>query len=464
MSDATRYYVYVLRDPSDDARFFFCGILQKSGVDEHSGLIDEQVPYAKIHDSVMDQLSEAEKKLMDRLISATESEQPIPEWFRVVARELQSKEHAESVRDALVFSTLRQFDEVENGHRKIRFLGDYSGVNAYLTGFDLNTRGGESLRDDGSHPCGKYFVYALRDPQSGRIFYIGKGQGARVSDHFRKARQLVTGDESAKSRKFKLKVIQEILAKEIKPDAMTRILARTPSESTAFLLEAFFMKFYFGLESLENATGGHYHDLIRANGDWHTRRGFEIRESIKGTGGRKILWDLFDGQGLSKRLDSAVNSFTSRLRTQGKPTSIEFGDPRIVGAGELSRDAIIETSFGEVVLRLQIRSAATGAFHCMIVPGGSSNQQGAAAQRLRELFKSINPWQTYTGDMWLRNDGWFNCDSWRVENLTTDIEVMTHRALMLHKLATSPSLLSVSELAELFPRKDAESGTEVSTQ
>ena len=33
----------------------------------------------------------------------------------------------------------------------------------------------------------RYYVYALRDPRDGRVFYVGKGRGGRINAHLREA-------------------------------------------------------------------------------------------------------------------------------------------------------------------------------------------------------------------------------------------------------------------------------------
>lgn len=48
------------------------------------------------------------------------------------------------------------------------------------------------------------YVYALRDPRDGRIFYVGKGKGARINSH------LIEAGKNLTSERAKLKTINEI--------------------------------------------------------------------------------------------------------------------------------------------------------------------------------------------------------------------------------------------------------------
>lgn len=52
----------------------------------------------------------------------------------------------------------------------------------------------------------QYYVYALRDPVDGRIFYVGKGKGDRVYQHAALARSV----DGEKAKQLKLATIKEI--------------------------------------------------------------------------------------------------------------------------------------------------------------------------------------------------------------------------------------------------------------
>lgn len=50
----------------------------------------------------------------------------------------------------------------------------------------------------------RYYVYALRDPRDGRVFYVGKGKGARINSH------VVEAGKDPSSERAKLRTITEI--------------------------------------------------------------------------------------------------------------------------------------------------------------------------------------------------------------------------------------------------------------
>ncbi|GHU70473.1 hypothetical protein FACS189450_04980 [Spirochaetia bacterium] len=50
---------------------------------------------------------------------------------------------------------------------------------------------------------GKY-VYALKDPRDGKVFYVGQGTGARVFSHFNEARDRLKDDQPASSKVLRI--------------------------------------------------------------------------------------------------------------------------------------------------------------------------------------------------------------------------------------------------------------------
>lgn len=98
-----------------------------------------------------------------------------------------------------------------------------------------------------------WYVYALRDPRTGGIFYVGKGVGNRVYQHARHAKR-VTGQTSDQ---LKLVTIHEI--HDARLDVGVEIIRhRIPDESTAYEVEAAVIDaLSLNASDLANLVSGH---------------------------------------------------------------------------------------------------------------------------------------------------------------------------------------------------------------
>lgn len=88
-----------------------------------------------------------------------------------------------------------------------------------------------------------YYVYALVDPRTGLPFYVGKGKGRRVLDHF---------SEVAESRKREM---IKALDRECLEPGIDILAHALPDEESAFRIEAAVID-AFGLKGLTNQIRG----------------------------------------------------------------------------------------------------------------------------------------------------------------------------------------------------------------
>lgn len=98
----------------------------------------------------------------------------------------------------------------------------------------------------------RYYVYALRDPRDGRVFYVGKGIGDRINAH---AREAGTDPESERA---KLRTITEIEATGREVDLLF-LRTGIQDEATAFIVEqAVIDAFAADGHPLTNLVRGHH--------------------------------------------------------------------------------------------------------------------------------------------------------------------------------------------------------------
>ena len=111
---------------------------------------------------------------------------------------------------------------------------------------------------DTQHALG-FYVYALRDPRDGEVFYVGKGKGERILQHVTEAGKNPT------SEKAKLKRIKDIEAKGFKVE---HLFLRTglKTEDLAFAIEQAVIDAFLanratsnGVSKLTNLVAGHEH-------------------------------------------------------------------------------------------------------------------------------------------------------------------------------------------------------------
>ena len=350
---------------------------------------------------------------------------------RVVGRCL-SEQGALAIESLMIKSVygIDQLTNVVSGHHENRFrtVGNWD----YLDSYDLPTTDGMELHADAvQHQYGAYYVYILRHPQTGKIFYVGKGKGDRLCQHFTNAR-----DPHQFQGVPRLQQLNSLLNQGFTPKQIGRIVARVDSEAMAYVIESFYIKFVVGFSHLMNVQPGHLSGMFRAIGDWEVRAGFDLPTSAGGM--RKLLQDLFLGEGLDSVLHEVV------CHADLKPRLSSLIGPKLIGAGELAYLAEINGVNKSILLRIQIRSARR-------------IQVG-----LHPIGKKGNQWmQTNFGKFGLypldRQDDIFTPKCWRgAANVAIEIDLAVNRAVRLIGLAQA--LQNGKELADIVAFDDLLSG------
>ena len=116
-----------------------------------------------------------------------------------------------------------------------------------------------------------HYVYVLADPADHHVFYVGKGQGHRVIQHWKEAQ----GADSATSAK--LARLIEIRDRQAEPIEL--IVGRYETEAEAFAVEATLIAWAYGFENLTNRILGHGTDTIRRKGEWGLIPGLDIERA-----------------------------------------------------------------------------------------------------------------------------------------------------------------------------------------
>ncbi|PYZ99722.1 hypothetical protein A6K26_006360 [Gammaproteobacteria bacterium 2W06] len=428
-------YVYLLLEP-ETKRPFFAGTHTSSSA-ARSGLQLSKDHFSELLNSPEADLTDLQQSNIAKLSAQNGVDQAPEDLYRVIARDLRSPAHAELVRNALIISWAEPGAlgrEPANDPVQFRPYQHLKGDRGRIEGFDpKEAANGNVASVAGSHPHGKYFVYALLDPADGKVFYVGKGRGNRIANHFNQAKNLARVTDQTR-RKKKLERLKALLDQGHRPIDATMILARVDDEDEAFLLETFYLKFVFGPWSLENSTGGRDSDLFRAHGDLQHRYGFEIPAERKGADGRRIKEDLFKGAGFDRLLEQASKALNRRITAEGHPP-VTFSTPGITGAGELSVNTPLVTPLGQIKLMLHIRSAQTGRLNCSTHPHGrrGSDISRIIWQEVCRLHELGTP-----QEIGYRRDNHFNPRVWQGEHLAPDIDTLVDRAFFLYRVLMTP--------------------------
>lgn len=116
-----------------------------------------------------------------------------------------------------------------------------------------------------------YYVYELIDstnPNQLKVFYVGKGIGARIKDHAKKVLAKISANEEIKDPK-ELVLKQLLTSTNTSPDCLKElVIGRYATEDEAFAVESTLIKWVYGHENLTNIVHGHRADQIREKGNY----------------------------------------------------------------------------------------------------------------------------------------------------------------------------------------------------
>lgn len=307
-----RYYVYVLIDPKHPTagtQVFYVG--KGTGRRPHAHIAEAGKFAGASTAVILDEEVQvrADEAKLRRIQALKENSCSHLEIVRVVARDL-SDSLAKTIESYLIkfaYDSNVLTNRVSGAHpERFRAYDDWAHVM-----FE-----GQVLRD--------YYVYALRDPVSGYIIYVGKGKGERLYSHFYAAREnredAELGDKLAQVRR---------LLEHHDDNDIARVLANGLTEEEAFALESLTLKFLVGHAAATNAVRGHDAVRFRARGDWQLRLGFDLPYIVNAGDGRLVRREEMDGllgEGLAEYIAEAA----------ALVTDANFEGPAYVDSADLS--------------------------------------------------------------------------------------------------------------------------------
>lgn len=439
-----KYYVYALIDPTNDNKPFYIGMGPRDRLQAHFAAarktdVDaaDAVVVGADTESILDEAQkvknagEPENEKLEKINELIKQKGlSHPDIARVIARELDECS-ALTIESFLINCV---FDDLTNncqGHHPEMFRKKNQ-----WTSSDKNF----------IHPCsdevitrlGQFYVYVLRDPRSGDIFYIGKGKNDRLNDHLRKAQgnYVSTGndDDHEIDCPELISRIKDIINGEYTFSDVGYIIARVNEERIAFELEALLIKFVYGSDGLKNLVRGHKSGLFRSKGDWEPRLGMDIPSICNPgkCGNQLVNLDMAIGDGLDRKLRQVVDG----LNLNG------WGEVNIADSGELAIETLVGDKNGDagVNLKIMIRSQR---LQCELRP--RSKEQESWIVKHFEKFNS----EKDKPNSLLRNDKVFYPRCFQGQrNATTDPIIARKRCQILLEIANADSYESLSKDAK----------------
>jgi len=251
-----------------------------------------------------------------------------------------------------------------------------------------------------------HYVYCLITPVSGTVFYVGKGKGVRAFNHFRDATK---SDEQAHG---KIQEINRLITEGHNPETIIRVLAWLDHEPAAFALEAFTLKFVYGLATVENIQAGHQYGLFRAKGDWALRKGFDLPFVVE-PGIRQDRSEKLDGM-LGEGLELPL------LAIQEHFPEVEFDPPTILDSADLGIEGDIKLPRQTVGPRLKIFIRRKK------IQIELRHRNKSQREWIRQHFMSLNAYPLR------RRDDVFFPDNWRgSRNMTSETNEAVKRVRMM---------------------------------
>lgn len=417
-----RNYVYALIDPTRQNQPFYIGKGMDNRLQSHfvaaSSLSTKQGPevigcdtLSVLEDASQDRMTEK----LARIVELKQQGFDHTKVARIVGRRLD--EHTAFAIEAFLINSVYGVRNLTN-----QVMGSHSerfrpfGNHGLIKGLDFEGCGSDVQVRSLEQKFGRYYVYTLRDPETGRPFYVGKGTGLRMFAHFADA----MSSRHIDANEGHLRVVRKLLDAGHTPQTIGRVEARLVHEQQAFAIEALLMKFVYGFNMVDNRVAGHHGEMFRAKGDWDVRRGFD-HPYVSDPGKMMDRADKRDGmigEGLAIPLLAIAANFPE----------LSFDPPKVLDSADLGIEADLLPLSGGAGARLKIFI-----------------RRRKLQVELRWRKKAQREWIkthfTKLGAYPLRRaDDIFFPDDWRgTANMTDDLDEIVNRVRIMQQIVNAKS-------------------------
>ncbi len=420
-----RYYVYALIDPTRNCTPFYIGKGLDNRLQSHfvaaekvSDKEQSQIVGCDTSSVIEDATTDRVPERLQRIAELTQKDYSHSDIARIIARRMdeQTALAVEAYLIRRVYGICNLTNKVEGSHGD-RYR-EY-GHEEFIPDFDMDTDLGSAGLAAIEQRWGRHYVYTLRDPRTGCVFYVGEGTGRRMFAHFADAVQ------PGSSREGHLCLLAELIRAGVKPREIGRVEARVGSKQQSLALEALLMKFVHGFATVENQVAGHHAEIFRAKDDWERRRGFDL-PYICDPGQRVDRSDKRDGmigEGLAIPLFAVAANFPE----------LRFDPPKVLDSADLSIEADVVPASGGAGTRIKV-FIGRRKLQVELRP-----RKKAQKEWTREHFTRLGAF------LLLRGDLVFIPDVWRGSaNMTDDPQVITDRVRIMQEIVNTKDINSLS--------------------
>lgn len=213
-----------------------------------------------------------------------------------------------------------------------------------------------------------HYVYVLIDPTANNeVFYVGKGQGARIQSHEKAAAKFESEEDEAETdNTSKLGRLRAIAQSGASPVRL--IIGRYETAAEAFAVEATLIHWVYGRTKLTNVAAGHNHDCIRDNGNLNEQHpGLEVQKERSNDGSfmRDVVLGPYEQHNIAARL--------AELREQMILMSYPFNPSERDGQDVFLSMPVKETDLFSIVITMGLNASAKVGVRLRIIGNSPSS-------------------------------------------------------------------------------------------